>query len=207
MRETALALAIAAVAAAGCSGDGRTELGYRPVLRRIPEDALSRCRQKPLLEPACPRMVPRASTSKFYRVLTNSPRLTPEYGQVSIEWGVPYPGISARNRPPRFAHLVVAAGDLSGAFPFNWPDGSTGSTSEQDIERKRRHALLLGSPSWGDKEGELVLASSFPHGGINGDHLIFRWTENETSYAVTLHAWEPISETRATLEAVIASIP
>jgi hypothetical protein len=59
----------------------------------------------------------------------------------------------------------------------------------------------------GGKEGEVALAPSFPAGGIEGDHLIFRWIEADTAYSISLHAWEPGAESLESLRAVVVSLP
>lgn len=53
----------------------------------------------------------------------------------------------------------------------------------------------------------MVLAPSFPTGGIDGDHVIFRWSEDDAEYAVSIHAWDPLSDSIEMLRSVIASIP
>jgi hypothetical protein len=60
---------------------------------------------------------------------------------------------------------------------------------------------------WGTRDGTLVLAPSFPVGGIDGDHLIFRWQQDDTEYAVSLHAWKPLEGASATLRSIVESIP
>jgi hypothetical protein len=76
-----------------------------------------------------------------------------------------------------------------------------------DSPRKRSEPLLLGAFTWGGKEGEVALAPSFPAGGIEGDHLIFRWIEADTAYSISLHAWKPAAESLESLRAVVASLP
>jgi hypothetical protein len=53
----------------------------------------------------------------------------------------------------------------------------------------------------------LVLAPPFPVGGIDGDHLVFRWEDSELQYAISLHAWLPLAEVEATLKAIVVSSP
>src|ERR687895_1497086 len=40
----------------------------------------------------------------------------------------------------------------------------------------------------------------------DGDHLIFRWQNDDTEYAVSLQAWKPVVEASATLRSVVESI-
>jgi hypothetical protein len=54
--------------------------------------------------------------------------------------------------------------------------------------------------------GDLILAPSYPRGGMLGNHLVFRWG-SKRRYVVSLHAWEPLLEAEATLRAIVASTP
>jgi hypothetical protein len=101
--------------------------------------------------------------------------------------------------------VIVQAGDLRDVFPFKWPTERTEATEELGSDREQ--PLFLGQRSWAGKEGTLVLAPPYGLGGINGDHLIFRWEGESRSFAVSLHAWDPLPETTATLEAIVRSIP
>jgi hypothetical protein len=202
-RTGALLVVIVIAGSAACGSEDRRPAegsGYEPPLMAIPPRALEKCRSGEPLKPVCPIKVPRIKPGTFH--FSTAPKA--DWPIFSAEWGAPTPGISQRNAPPRFAHLVVH-GPRRSMFPFELPSelhpGSSG------IKDKRRHALLLDSPTWADREGMLVLAPTYPFGGIDGDHLIFRWEEAGENYAVSLHAWRPLSEPIATLRAVVASIP
>jgi hypothetical protein len=52
----------------------------------------------------------------------------------------------------------------------------------------------------------VVLAPSYPSGGEQGDHLIFRWSRDGVGFAVGLHAWEPLSGAMGTLKMMIGSV-
>ena len=161
------------------------------------------CRRAPSLAGACPKLVPKLSRKTPTRVEgIPSPG---DYDAVSVEWGVPYgEGIVERNAPPAFVHLTVQAGTTGEAFPFEWP----ARKSRPDLgKRLRRGAALLGRREWDGRSGRLVLAPSYPFGGVNGDHLIFRWTATGADHAVSLHAWAPLADAEATLRAVVGSIP
>lgn len=67
--------------------------------------------------------------------------------------------------------------------------------------------LSGGSRSEAGKAGELVLAPPFPLGGMNGNHLAFRWRASGREHAVTPHGWEPFLETVGTLRSIVRSIP
>jgi hypothetical protein len=75
------------------------------------------------------------------------------------------------------------------------------------MRTKRRGGVDLGDARWNGRSGRLVLAPPYPRGGINGNHLLFRWREGGTRYQLSLHAWEPLTETVAALRAIVGSLP
>jgi hypothetical protein len=170
-------------------------------LMGMPEKALRRCRDQSLLAEACPDRVPLITpdASAFRFADASEPR--GRYDVVSFEWSGPYPGLTPRNSPPRFAHIVVVGGDVDRALSFEWPT----ETPAQEVPpgNKRRTPLLLARPSWRGADGALVLAPSFPRGGIHGDHLVYRWSQGDADYALSLHAWKPLEDAVATLRAVV----
>ena len=52
-----------------------------------------------------------------------------------------------------------------------------------------------------------MLATPHLHGGVLGNHVVFRWRERGVDFLVTLHAWKPLLEAVATLRAVVTSTP
>lgn len=119
------------------------------------------------------------------------------------EWGAPYPGVTAKNAPPRFVHVVAHAGELGKAFPFEWPTEKTPLSDR--IPKNRTKPTLIDNVTWYGKRGTLVLAPSFQAGGIDGDHVVFRWAEGRKEYAISIHAWSPLAESIEALEAVLGS--
>lgn len=195
------ALLVAAACSVGSPDIGRSIPGEAVILMEMPPDALRKCRTLRAFGPACPTKVPKvAARVRFYRALAPKPR----FRVFSVEWNAPDPGLSTKNSPSRVVHLAVHVGDPDTLVAFEWPTGENASGSLPD---KRRKALLLARPQWSGKTGTLVLAPSYPYGGIDGDHLLFRWHERGLDYAVSLHAWKPLSETTAALRAIIASVP
>lgn len=100
---------------------------------------------------------------------------------------------------------MLTAGDLAEAFPFRFP----GPESEP-VELPRHYAdvpVPLGEHTWGTKAGALMLAPAFPIGGQIGGHLNFVWSADGTDYAISLHAWRPLSTAIATLRGIVGSIP
>jgi hypothetical protein len=78
---------------------------------------------------------------------------------------------------------------------------------DKDPPKKRTSGLSFGERTWNGRTGELLLAPSYPHGGMEGDHLVFRWTQGGLDFSLSLHAWDPLEETKATLRALVESLP
>jgi hypothetical protein len=175
---------------------------YRPLeLITMPPAALARCRSSKRLRPACPTRIPRVSEGRTYPRYGNPVRST-----FGIERGGEFPGKPELNRPPTMLHLEISAGPDEG-LRFPWPTGDPAPSFQSVLRTERDAPLLLGEVTWGEKHGTLVLAPPYPTGGSQGNHLIFRWRQEGTTYLVGLHAWEPISETVLVLRTIIYSIP
>ncbi|HEV2756208.1 MAG TPA: hypothetical protein VG318_10600 [Actinomycetota bacterium] len=164
-----------------------------------PPEALAKCRRFELLRPACPAEVPRVETEGFRAHSSDREKTAATF---FVEWGAPHPGITAKNAPPRFAHVNVLAGDLGVMAGFEIGGRLAGAP-----ERQRSTALSLGPREWNGRTGELLLAPSYPMGGMEGDHLVFRWAEGGTDYSISLHAWKPLAHVEATLGAMVGSLP
>jgi hypothetical protein len=110
-------------------------------------------------------------------------------------------------RPPVWSHVTIYAGDLGSAFSFRYPThGRRIGNLDGLFAKTRRRAIFLGSYTWAGRSGTVVLAPSYPGGGEQGDHLIFRWRQSNVGCAVGLHSWEPLSHAFATLRAMVRSI-
>jgi hypothetical protein len=176
------------------SSEAATTTGESPAdtveLVPMPRDARRTCRSSARVRPVCPRLVPEAPYEEFPEVyvaeLLRAARDFPE--AFNLSWGAENPARPERNRPPRLSHVVVVA-------------GSPGRTL-QGVD-----ARVLRRVTWDGRRGTLLLAASFPRGGLHGDHLVFRWRQGEREYAASLHAWKPRAESVETLEAIVASIP
>ena len=169
--------------------EAETETEAAVELVPIPRDAGRKCRSSQLLRPACPELAPEAPYDEIPEVY--EARRLPGGGGAetfNLQWGAETPGRPARNRPPRLSHVVVAGGPLR--------------TSLRGIEGRPLRRVV-----WSGRRGTLLRAAPYPRGGIHGNHLVFRWREGETEYALSLHAWKPPGETVATLEAIVASLP
>jgi hypothetical protein len=169
----------------------------------IPPKAGELCRSTAGGVLGCPELVPRTETAPRFKAF----KPFRDHAVFFAEWSGPYPGIVRRNRPPRFAHLVVQAGDLERGLAFAIPAAGSMQGSGGVVARRRSEAISYGQRSWGGKQGLLVLAPSFPHGGIDGDHLMLIWESNGIDHSVSLHAWLPLVEAEATLRKVVMSTP
>ena len=54
--------------------------------------------------------------------------------------------------------------------------------------------------------GALYLMPSFPRGGMLGNHLVFSWRQSGRRYALSLHAWEPLTESAVTLRKMVRAL-
>ena len=169
-------------------------------LAPLPRNGLQRCRALELVAEACPRRVPR----------TRSPYLLSQLGGPGEPAEILELAASAHNerrprlnRPPRFAHVVIQAGGVRAELGTSEGEGLKRASLRDDLLGERAGYFSLGSFTWGGKSGELILAPPYPHGGMHGDHLIFMW---DGERALSLHAWLPLAEATATLQAMVESI-
>lgn len=196
------------------SGDSAKSLPPPRPLRRTPTRLLQNCERSRLLAPVCPR-----------RLLKNygySRRLCRAGARGCLFEGIDMfsvesrPNPNAQTRRPIFVHVVLYAGDLGGprgfqahahsAFPFDWPDPSSARPLIDGLTRHRRaKAIALGRYGFGSVVGELVLAPT-TH-AMDAGHVIFRGRSARWEFAMSLHAWEPLTEAVSTLRAIVRSAP
>lgn len=156
------------------------------------------------LRPACPELVPEAPYDPGSPVfVARGRRGLPHLGLrgFELQWGAEHPGEPELDRPPATVHLVVSEGWGVLLAPQRRERPRDGLLAE-----RRRAPVFLGRVRWAGKRGELVLAPPFPRGGIEANHLRFTWQEGRTVYGVSLHGWEPFTEVRPVLRAVVQSI-
>jgi len=175
-------------------------------MERTPGYVLGYCRRSPRLSRACPRLLPRMEQPSPHWEVTVC--LRGRQGCLGLTWDdLNLVDAGDGNRPPVWSHIAIYAGDLTAAFPFNYPKaGPRVSRLDGLFAKSRTRAIFLGTYTWGGKHGTVVLAPAYPGGGEQGDHLIFRSRRGGVDYAVGLHAWEPLAQTFATLRAMIGSI-
>ena len=182
-----------------------------------PRRVLAVCQRVPALAKACPARIPISEGGFRFNSFDAGP-----YWTFTAEAGSGPHEDPERNKPPQFVHAVVQGGDVSAAFetftfsisdPVGVRDGLMRSEERRRLAMLGRagrtpQALFLGSVTWSDLNGELILVPSFQFvDSIHADHIMFLWKTEESGYAVSLHAWEPFAESVATLEAVVASLP
>ncbi|MCA1707596.1 MAG: hypothetical protein LC808_31725 [Actinobacteria bacterium] len=203
VRAAAVGFALAAMVLASCADavdESPPEPRHPIALMALPKRHQAECRRFPRLEPVCPTTIPIVEASQKRARAFESGR---DHFVFFSEWSGPYPGVTAKNAPPRFVHVVAHAGGLDKAFPFQWPTETT--PLPDPIPRKRPAPMLLDDVTWYGINGELLLAPSFPAGGIDGDHVVFRWAEGSEEYAISIHGWSPLEATIATLRSVVGS--
>jgi hypothetical protein len=166
---------------------------------------LEHCRRSPRVRPACPRLVPRVAGAYADHLARDVARPFP-LDVFNLEHSGEDPGDPRRNRPPRMAHLVIAAGDVWRLAPV-WSLGTMFARLEDGaMARTRSHTLALGRRTWGGHTGKLYLGPPYgSNGGMLGNHLIFRWRSDEIDYVISLHAWEPLSEAELVLRRITES--
>ena len=174
-----------------------------PTLIQVPESLVRRCLAVPVVGAICPRRLPAVDGRYDFGSSPGAGRTW----VVDFSFGGSYPGFSRRNAPPRFAHLSIKGGrNLDRLFPFSFPLSGRPHRVSAASPLPHRTAVFLGRDAWDGRTGVLVLAPRYPLGGDDGGHLIFRWREHGLSFAVSLHAWIPLPQAEAALEAIVASI-
>ena len=159
---------------------------------------VSLCRSSRLLRPICPGRAPRVRAPYLVHLSRD-----PKSHVFDLERGAPRP---RRTAPPWRAHITLVAGDVEHVAPFTYPQRVSAPTTRL-FHAQRRVAYSFGTRSWNGHGGTLYLAPPFLFGGQLGNHLVYRWRVGRIEYAVTLHAWAPLSQAIETLRAVVESAP
>jgi hypothetical protein len=103
------------------------------------------------------------------------------------------------------AHLVVVGGRVERSAAGVFDNPRRVALRDGLMRWKRERSLAFGVVRWKGRLGQLLLAPSYPRGGLLGNHLLFRWRAGDRDYVLSLHAWEPLTEALVTLRAVVAS--
>jgi hypothetical protein len=174
----------------------RHELPLRP----IPAKASDRCTRLFGSMGLCPTSVP-VTAGPYSSQVIRAPGSP--FATLDVASGAPYPRFTRRNRPPRFAHLVI---EHSNGRPHREylvrPVGSL----PPELPEHRNKGLVVGRRTWSGRTGTLVLAPGYPLGGIDGDHLLFTWRSHGGSLTISLHVWKPVAEVQVALRRIVASI-
>ncbi len=181
----------------------------------MPSRYATRCRSSPILQPACPRLIPKVPDALGGVVvdgLVASGPLPQRNGALfyvfDMEHGVPHEYKLRLNRPPRTLHLTIVAGrrpsNLFGGMTY--PGTRRDATlSDASIATRRLKLLFFGKRVWSSHTGALFLAPSYPFGGQIGGHLTFWWQSGGHGYVISIHAWEPLTECAHVLREIVAS--
>jgi hypothetical protein len=98
------------------------------------------------------------------------------------------------------AHVVLVAGDTERIAPWREPWNEPARRLRDGLVPEKRPApISFGRVQFGEREALLYLAPPFPTGGMIGNHLVLAWRTNGGGRAISLHAWEPLTEAAATL--------
>jgi hypothetical protein len=222
----ALVLLLTLLVASGCLGcanarhqgtvTAKTDHHTAVVLVPMPVSALRLCRASTLIRAACPTRVPRVPRSRSKQIARYAVQLCrggkPGCFSVgtdlfNLQRGGEDPLNPRHNRPPRMVHLVIFGGNLSRAFPFVYPTRARVRVHDGLMKGNRSHPVYFGHVRFGNRRGTLVLAPPGAPGGLQANHVIFRWRRSDAELAVGLHAWEPFTEAVATLRRIVDSIP
>jgi hypothetical protein len=166
---------------------------------------LAHCRKSVLLRAACPRLVPRVRAEYLNHLAVEGEGTRFSLATFNLERGAQDPDQPERNRPPRMAHVLVVGGHVERSAASVFDDLQRARLRDGLVRRNRPRSLDLGPTRWAGRNGRLLLAPAFPNGGMHGNHLIFRWRDGGRDYALSLHAWEPLTETAAALRALVSS--
>jgi hypothetical protein len=178
-----------------------------PPVELVPLATKSRasCRRSPLLRPVCPSRAPRVRAPYLSHLARDLARPAAQLDVFDLERGV-MRAEHERNRPPAAAHLALLAGDTERIAPWSEPWGEPPRPLRDGVLRERRGApVSFGLVDVGGRRALLFLAPPYPTGGYLGNHLVLVWGARGARRAVSLHAWEPLTEAVATLLRLVPS--
>jgi hypothetical protein len=156
------------------------------------------CADEPTLRPACPARIPAATgTGAYVDVLPTPPTRKPRLLSllVSIQAG------SVRTRAATQApfHLEITSGWVPSGKPYADRTAISQLRVPKGFEVTR--PIPLGERDWTTRQGALVFGDCY------GNHLCYRWRQNQRGYQIDLHAWDPVAETADVLRAIVVSTP
>ncbi len=94
--------------------------------------------------------------------------------------------------PPYFVHVLIYGAAARSDLPFALPGGPPQHLSDALLQSSHpERAILLGDVRWAGRDGQLILAPSYPGGGEVGSHLVFSYRADRIFYGISLHPWSP----------------
>lgn len=167
-----------------------------------PSELLRDCRAEERVHRACPALLPIADSYRWRFIARSGDFVT-----LDVAHGHPR-NSARRDRPPRFVHVVIEAGDLADAYPFEMPDEGTTRIALRDglLEKRRTQPLLVGEDKWGGVQGLVVLMPGFEEAPtIHANHVMFFAQVTNGQFAISVHAWRPVAESLEALRAIVES--
>lgn len=217
----AMAPLLSALIVSGCGGspsptDRRLErhvVTAGVALTAVPSSARALCLRGWLLRPACPSLVPTVAPDAMRPQVgagcsggatMNSVPLTSHqcrFAQWSyLAFGEAPAGTRGKNvlwtslppPPPYFVHVLIYAADSRSDLPFALPNGPPRHLSDALLATSHpTRAILLEDARWGGRDGQLILAPSYPGGGEVGSHLVFSYRTGRAYHGISIHPWLP----------------
>jgi hypothetical protein len=167
---------------------------------------LAHCRRSALLSTICPTFIPRVGAPYLSHLARDPPRATGEMHVFDLERGGEDRNHPERNRPPRMAHIGLLAGDTERIASWREPWNELARPLRDGVlAEERDEPISFGLVTIGETRALLFLAPPFPTGGYLGNHLVLVWEARRGRRAVSLHAWEPLTEAVATLRRMALS--
>lgn len=169
-------------------------------------ERLEHCRRSTLLRTICPTFVPRVRAPYLSHLARDPARASGDLHSFDLERGGEYPDHPERNRPPRMAHIVLVAGDTERIAPWREPWTEPARPLRDGVlAEDREQPVSFGHFDVGETRALVFLAPPYPTGGYLGNHLVLTWKAQRGRRAVSLHAWEPLTEAVATLRRIALS--
>ena len=171
--------------------------------------AVAACASVAELRRFCPGQVPLTRQREWMMIFTAPSRRFP-LALLELQSGIVWGGFQERvHRPPILGNTVVLGGQFmrldAGAFPTS---GALSVALRNGMANGlRRGPIALGARTWSRIRGELSLTPSvYAAQGELTDLVIFRWRDAVGDHAVGLNVWEPLTDSVATLRAIVATL-
>ena len=179
----------------------------RPVaLAALADERVADCRRSALLRAICPTRTPLVRAPYLSHLSQDVLGRLGPLDVFDLQRGAEDPASPERNRPPKMVHIGILAGDTERIAPWVEPWRERAVALRDGLMKPNRaEPLSFGLVDWGTTRGLLFLAPPHPTGGYLGNHLVFVSKDDQPRRALSLHAWEPLTEAAATLRAMVMS--